>query len=211
MNQLLATLSEVSKALEAKGLEFALTGGLVASLYRDQPRATNDLDICILSGAKAESQKLGERILKDLGFQVGFARRSDLQRKPQMNKKQSPVVMLVGRDQKQEKTGIDFLLETMPWVEEAVARAQEFKIDFGSGPLPTVTIEDFVLSKAFAIQDNPSRYKDLDDLQSIFRNPKSEFDETYLASRFIRYKLGFPRDLEKEAPDFLRVISKKNR
>ena len=46
---LLRRLQEAVRQLEKDQIPFALAGGLVASLYRKEPRATADIDFAILT------------------------------------------------------------------------------------------------------------------------------------------------------------------
>ncbi|HLG20950.1 MAG TPA: nucleotidyl transferase AbiEii/AbiGii toxin family protein [Bdellovibrionota bacterium] len=196
----LALLRAVVPLLRRSGCQYAVAGGLAAALYRREPRLTQDVDVLLLASSIRGTQNEAEKILGKLKFSVGLARASDLNRAPGFHKRQDPVVMLVGRKEGKEKEGgLDVLLPTMPWVVRAIERAQCNLIDFGFGRLPTITPEDLIVAKALALTDNPSRYKDLDDLQSIFE-ANLQLDFPYLVSLFELHRLWLPRALEKVAP-----------
>ncbi len=200
----LERLEEVTKILRKTKGNFAVAGGIVANLFRPEPRLTQDVDLLLIAEQERETEELAVKILKKLGLHVGYARESDLRRAPMMNKKSTPVVMLVGRDKGQEADGgVDILLPRMPWVKSALLRAQHHLVDFGFAKLPTITLEDFIVSKAFALRDNPTRYKDLDDLKSILEGNR-EADIPYLASEFDRFSLSLPKELLHDLPKALR-------
>jgi hypothetical protein len=202
-------LRSASRALRTVNCRYAVAGGIAANLYRSEPRLTQDVDLLLLAEPAEESEEVASQFLRKLGFEVGRARVADLVTAPMMGKKTTPVVLLVGRGKgKKEEGGVDILLPKMAWVPSAVERAQHHQVNFGFGKLPTITIEDFILAKVFAIRDNPSRFKDLDDLQSVF-GLKPELDLVYLAEAFVRFHLTLPRELKRIAPKGLRTAVRK--
>ena len=192
---------EVVSELKSRGCRFAVAGGLAATLYRSEIRATNDADLLIL--APAGSDEVAREILESMGFGVAAAKLHDLRRLPRMNKKSEPPVILVGREsQDSDAPGVDFILPDMPWFTNALENAEKQLVDFGFGPIPTLTVEDLIIAKVSA-----ARPKDIDDLLSIFGH-KNEIDLAYLTGEFSRLGLKLPRDVRAHAPKALRVASR---
>lgn len=193
---------------ELRSLEctFAVGGGFAADLYRKQERGTGDIDFLFI--AEEPIADRGREILQKLGFKVGEARLHNLTRSPQMNKKNQPIYILVGRTDDENEPGVDLLLPSFPWFEKALARAQSNLVDFGFGPTPTMTVEDILLAKMFA-----KRLKDVDDIISIFERQLS-LDLEYLAGEMERLKFVVPDDAIVVTPKALKILTrrrKKNR
>jgi hypothetical protein len=116
--------------------------------------------------------------------------------------------MIVGRRAGEPgQPGLDILLPAIPWVPDAVRRAQNNRIDYGFGATPTITIEDVIVAKLAALRAFPSRWKDLDDLTSIF-STRSELDLVYLTGQMRRFDLVLPEALRGAAPDLLARTSR---
>lgn len=197
---------DVVKLLEDHRVRFALTGGFVASIYRDEPRATHDLDFLLFAEESPEQQ--AHELLKKLKFHPRVVRQADLEGGPMFAIKNqlSPVCIVVGREE--SLIGVDFLLPTLMWVTEAVERAQHNQIDFGFGGVPCVRIEDFIISKLISYNNQKTRFKDLDDLQSVFQK-KQEIDFVYLKTRIAKYNLKIPEVLKDSVPVELRKLIRK--
>jgi hypothetical protein len=198
-------LSEIFKAAseELNNLDcmFAVGGGLAADLYRKETRTTKDADFLFLADGM-EIDK-GRELLEKLNLGVGEVKLHQLTRSPSMNKKSKEVYMLVGRAGEEGMPGVDLLLPPFPWFANAIRRAQSNLMDFGFGPVPTLTAEDIILAKLFA-----NRYKDLDDVQSIFE-AKKPLEIGYLAAEMDRLGFSFPLDLARIAPRELRRFAKR--
>jgi predicted nucleotidyltransferase len=200
----LKALEVAALALKRLDCRFAVAGGLAANFFRSEPRLTQDVDLLLLADSLEASQETAEKLLRNLGYRPGLARAADLKRAPMMGKRTTPVLMVIGRKKGEEREGgVDVLLPRMAWVPTAVERAQHHLIDFGFAKLPTITIEDFILAKAFALRDNPTRYKDMDDLKAVFESGHP-MDLVYLVKAIERYNLGLPGDLRRLAPQALR-------
>ncbi len=185
-------LQKVSKILNSMNLQFALAGGLVASLYRDEARTTEGLDFLLYS--EVDSEEVAKEIILKVGLTPAIARKADLEGGPKwaIKRKNTAAMIVVGRDQKSKTSiGLDFILPAIPWFEQALKRAQLHKVDFGFGPIPCMTKEDILISKAFAVQSNSSRFKDLDDIQSIL-NAGHHLDIAYLKDRVTVLKINKP-------------------
>lgn len=199
---LLKFLERIVKRLRKHDCRFAMAGGIVAAIFRKDLRATEDLDILLF--ANSDSEALAKEIIESFDLTAGVARLADLSRAPMPNKKSSPKVLVVGRKPHDETfPGLDFILPTMPWTQMAIVRAQEHCLDLGFGAVPCLTIEDLIVAKAYALKNDPTRFKDLDDLQSIFLG-ENEMDLSYLAGQMEHLGLALPKALKKQLPKSLR-------
>lgn len=201
----LKLLKLISKQLASYPGHFAIAGGLAASFYRAKPRLTNDVDIALFFKGTKQSKDAAIKMIETIGYDVAFGWISNTK-----NSSKDPVALVIGRANKHElESTIDFLLPTLPWVENAVLRAQDNLIDFGFKKLPTLTPEDLITAKAFALSSNQDRFQDMDDIQSIFA-AKNALDIAYLVSEFQRLKLSLPKQLITKAPEALRRVIKAN-
>ena len=202
-------LEKVVKEFRRRKLEFAIVGGLVASIYRHSARATHDLDFLLFTENAA--QKTAEDILKVFNMQGHPLRKADLEGGPMfaIKKKNTPVYIVAGRSKRKgfEAFGLDILLPEIPWAAEAIGRAQLNQIDFGFGPLPCITIEDFLISKFYAISNQSTRFMDMDDIKSIFES-HSEIDLSYLGGQMKKLNLSVPKALHGFTPKILLNLTK---
>lgn len=176
--------------LTKRKIPFAVAGGFAMGLYRGEPRLTMDVDFAVCTGMN--HHKLAIAVVESLGLKFAVARKADLDGGPAFLIKsgKSKPCIIVGRvADSGSSMGVDLMLPELCWVEEAVARAQDNKVDFGFGPVPTLTREDAILSKLCALQK--LRAKDLDDLQSIFETD-SDVDHAYLSGQIKRYGVFIP-------------------
>ena len=182
---------------------YALCGGLTASLYREKVRTTSDVDIAIVG---PDPLKIAKEILAKLKLKTSLGMIYSGERKIDIT------ALVIGQyDEDDYENTIDIFLPVLPWVEKAVARAQSHKIDFGFAEIPTIPVEDLLLAKAFALEFEPNRYQDLDDISSIFKNKKNEFQLDYLVGEFKNYSLSLPIELDSQLPARLAQICKENR
>lgn len=191
--------------LQKHNVQFALAGGFVASIYRSHPRATQDLDFLIYS--EKSSEKKAREILTELHLEHHELRKAQLEGGPMfaIKNKSTPVCILAGR--KENSIGVDFLLPTLPWADEALERAQYNLVNFGFGNIPCVTVEDLILSKLYSFDNQKTRFMDLDDLQSIFQK-KHEIDFVYLSQRLKFLNLKIPELLKESVSDELKKFIK---
>lgn len=191
-----SSLDKLLTLLEQKSVKFALAGGLVANMYRNEIRFTNDIDVAVLLDTK--NIKIIEEILSAFSLNLGQAREGDLKNVPFRRKRErSDTQIIVGRNSKDKSAiGIDFLLITIPWVEEAVLRANYNIIEYSNFKIPALTLEDMIISKLYAL-NNTTRFKDLDDLEQ-FLTFNTNIDYVYLIGRMIRYQLAIPKDIRKK-------------
>ncbi len=203
---LISFFKKVLEKLKREKVKFALTGGFIASAYRTTKRTTEDLDFLIL--AESNTQEIADKIIKEFGLTPHIIRKSDLERKPGFTKKTTPVYMILGKDKENKKPGLDFILPPMPWFEDAINRAQFNNIDFGIAKVPSLTLEDFIISKIYAVYNDSSRFKDMDDLKSIFE-AKHDIDEAYISGQMQKLKITIHPNLKNFVPKALRLASKK--
>lgn len=81
-------------------------------------------------------------------------------------------------------------------------RAQSHSVDFGFAKIPTMTREDVIIAKAFALAIEPNRFQDLDDLKSMFSTNR-KMDLAYLKGELQRHTLQIPRSIADIAPKSL--------
>lgn len=201
----------VVKTLQANNADYALAGGLVASVYRENERTTNDLDFLIFSGKK--TQRMAFSIIKQFGLEPHVIRKADLEGGPMfaIKRKNTIPYIIAGRAKKGErKIGLDFILPDMPWFEEAIKRAKFNGIDFGFGPVACLTKEDVVIAKLYSLQNDRSRFNDLDDLKSILQ-ANHDIDMPYICGQMQRLKLSVPDSIKDFVPRPILLTSKRVR
>lgn len=194
--------------LEQRGIVFAVAGGLAADLYRDEPRLTMDVDLTISSRPSVE--KAAASVIEELGLRVTVIRQADLDGGPlfAIRRGDTPSCIVVGRGEGEASTpGIDLLLPEIPWVPDAIERAQLNRVDFGFGAVPALTLEDIIIAKLYALRATPPRAKDLDDLQSVFR-AGHDWDRGYVAGQMRRFGITVPRAGAPFLPEEILMISK---
>jgi hypothetical protein len=206
------TLTELLKnvvgELTQRQMPFALAGGLVASLYRQSPRMTNDVDVALF-GPEA-SERTANEIIRSFGMEPHSLRKAQLDGGPlfAIKKKSTPVQIIAGRASDADSKpsiGLDLLLPALPWVEDACAHAQSNRVDFGFGPIPCLTVEDLIVSKLYALKNQSTRFTDLDDLKSIFE-ANHELSLDYLGGRILALKLSLPELILPYAPPRLKKL-----
>ncbi len=190
------TLEKIVCVLENRNINYALAGGLASNIYRKDMRLTQDIDFAVALGINEIN--IGKKALQEINLQVGVVHEGDLLGSPfRRSRKKTKAQILVGRNPKlKNQVGVDLILSTMPWVMEAITRAQKNKIKIFEKSYPALTIEDFVISKLYAL-GHQKRYKDLDDLEQVLGNNQN-FDITYLAGRMDALNLPIPKDLRQK-------------
>jgi predicted nucleotidyltransferase len=207
--QLIDFFKRVVQALEDKNLRFALAGGMIASIYRQNERTTNDLDFLILT--EGETEDSAQTILKEFNLVPHSIRKADLEGGPMfaIKRKNTPVLIIAGRPKEGDnRIGLDFILPSMPWFESALIRAEHNRIDFGFAKVPSLSIEDVIISKFYSLRNDSRRFNDLDDLKSIF-GAHYNLDLAYLCGQMQLLKIRVPEAIEDFAPKVLVMTSKK--
>ena len=192
---------QVRDELEKRNVPYALAGGFVTSVYRKEPRATEDLDFFIL--ANAHEEELATELIEFLGLTPHIVKKADLEGDPlfAIKKKNTPINMVVGRSN--EKPGLDFILSNIKWSTGVMERAQFNKIDFGFGPTPCLTVEDILIAKFYSYKNSKTRFKDLDDIQSIFQ-AAHDLDFNYILGRMSELNLSIPAEVKESTPKELK-------
>lgn len=195
----LKALRRTVAALSELPCRFCLVGGHAASLYRSQERFTKDVDFALVADAKGKSRAIASQAIEKIGMKpvAGFMVLGDTARS------QRALCMVTSEPPASELTGmVDILLPEVPWVLEAVGRAQDNLIDLGFAKVPVITAEDLILAKCYAVRNSPDRFQDLDDLKQLFQDVR-DLDTDYLRRRFVELKLTIPEQIRQFAPDVL--------
>jgi len=212
-NTLLSLALDACQGLRKLNINFALAGGIAADLYRGEPRTTKDIDFLVGVGRKNIS--IAEEFINSLGYSSMIVTEAQLEGNTRFKRqaKRSTPNIVVGRDP-EKPYGVDLLLTTLPWGEDALERAQSNLIEIpGLGPLPCLTVEDMIISKLYALKISSSRrYRksDIPDVVLMIEN-NEDLDITYLSDVLTRLELVLPKGIEGEANYLLARISKKNR
>lgn len=196
----LQALKKTVAALSEMPCRFCLIGGHAASLYRSQERFTKDVDFALVADAKGKSRALASKAIKKIGLKpaAGFMVLGDA------TKSQRALCMVTSEPPASELTGlVDILLPEVPWVLDAVARAQDNLIDLGFAKVPVITAEDLILAKCYAVRNSPDRFQDLDDVKHLFKDVR-DLDTDYLRRKLVELKLTIPEHIKQFAPDVLR-------
>ncbi len=168
---------------------WALCGGVAASIYRKNPRFTNDIDFALIDSEKISAKSLAVTVSEKLGYkaQIGFFE------EPTTNKLVNGLICarLDGNDDL--FVGLDFLLPVQNWIEPAVKLAQNNRIDFGFALLPTITPECLIIAKFNALCANPERFQDLDDLKNIANDIDLNYD--YLKNEIKKLGMEVPPEI----------------
>ena len=195
----LQALKKTVAALSELPCRFCLVGGHAASLYRSQERFTKDVDFALVADAKGKSRAIASQAIEKLGMKpvAGFMVLGDTE------KSQRALCMVTSEPPASELTGlVDILLPEVPWVLDAVGRAQDNLIDLGFAKVPVITPEDLILAKCYAVRNSPDRFQDLDDLKQLFKDVR-DLDTDYLRRRLVELKLTIPDQIKQFVPDVL--------
>ena len=191
--KLLEVIKRINRVLDKEKCHYCLIGGHAASLYRSQERFTKDVDFALLASSLSVSSKIAQKAIARLGIKpiLAFIPRS------KNEKQRKSVCMITSTPANGEIKGIiDILLPDLPWVKSAVERAQYNKIDLGFAKVPVITPEDLIIAKAYALNNAPDRFQDLDDIKEIFENiPDLDFD--YLRETLRELDIAIPSQLKK--------------
>lgn len=195
------------KSLEKQNCEYAVCGGIAALIYRREIRYTGDIDILL----RADRKEIATDLISSLGLKAEMFTLAQLSLSPQINKRSSPLAVIVGRSAADSKAfGLDFLTDAFPWASTALARAKFNILSFVDYQAPFITAEDVILAKIPAVDFSARGSKDWDDILSILGSTRN-LDLSYLASQFEKLKYCLPKHLEAQLPKALAVINKRAR
>ena len=200
----LKALKAAVAEFEKRKLRYCLIGGHAASLYRSNERVTRDVDFAIYTDSPQSSRKEAEGVIRSIGLKptLGFI--------PGMSeqKRTGKICMITSTPKKDEFSGIiDILLPELPWIFDAVRRAQFNRIDLGFAKVPVITPEDLIVAKCYALSSSPDRFQDLDDIKELFANiPKLDLD--YIKTKLETLSLKIPKVLKSSTPTLLKRLCK---
>lgn len=192
----LTTLKKMVQALEESGCPYCLVGGHAASIYRTQERLTRDIDFAVASKTPQAAKLAAEKALSRAGFKpaAGFIPLKDGE------ESRREVCLVTSIPKRNELHGeVDILLPELPWVRDAVERAQSNLIDLGFAKVPVITPEDLIVAKCYALRNNPDRFQDLDDIKGILL-AEVKLDLNYLDAKLSEHTLSIPKQLRRYAP-----------
>ena len=174
-------LKRATELLHQHRGQWALCGGVAASIYRNKPRFTDDIDFALIDSEKYPAETLATEVIKKLGYKeyIGFVP------DPKIDGQQLRGLICARGTNDERFVGFDFLLPVQFWVTEAVTVAQSNLIDFGFAKLPTITPESLILAKLVAATSSPNRYQDLDDIKEIAASVAIDID--YLKAQIAKH------------------------
>ena len=192
--KLFSELQKITKLLNNYPNQWAICGGIAASIYRETARYTDDIDIALINSDNLSAKDLASKIISELGYKEYEGFIPD----PFTPNKQLKA-LLCAKNDNERFTGFDFLLPVQFWIPEAVKLAQENKIDYGFSSLATITPESLIFAKLIALNSNPNRYQDIDDIKAIIKSNKINFD--YIQQQITKSKIDFKPDVLKTIPN----------
>jgi predicted nucleotidyltransferase len=163
-SRLVDALKSASKVLDAQGVAHALLGGMAANLYREEARATQDVDFGI-KASPAETVALVEAFEK-----AGW--------RPQLRAGKAEALRIAHDDLPR----IDLLIAGTPFEENAIDRAATLTIE--EHELAIVTPEDLIVYKLIA-----GRARDYEAVAAIV-NTLQELDSTYVTGWLEQFGLS---------------------
>ena len=182
-------LKRVTHLLQQYPGQWAVCGGVAASIYRTAPRFTNDIDVALVDSQRISAFDLASQVMQALGYQPmrGFI--------PDIRDGERQILGLIaGREGNDPRfVGIDLLLPVQFWIPKAVELAQRNVIDYGFASLPTITPESLLIAKITAVRSSPSRYQDLDDITDILGS--LQIDKGYVVHELCVNNVEIPEAL----------------
>lgn len=182
--RLFSELKRAAQILSRYPSQWAICGGVAASLYRESARFTDDIDFAVVDSEALTALDLARKVIGELGYKEykGFI--------PDENNQQI-FGLLCARDSADDRfVGLDFLLPAQCWVSDAVNYAQANIIDYGFDKLPTITPESLIVSKIIALNSNPERLQDIDDINEIVR--VARLDMKFIQNQLQSYRIKIP-------------------
>lgn len=186
-------LKDTVQSLEKLDCQYCLIGGHAASLYRKTERFTKDVDFAVIAKPASKSREMAEECIKSMGlkFMAGFVPLGKNEKK-----RKSVCFVCSAPDGKELKGIIDILLPELPWVKNAIARAQDNLINLGFANVPVITPEDLIISKCYSYNNSPDRFQDLDDIKEILISGL-EIDLNYIFTTLEKLELKVPKEVKK--------------
>lgn len=165
MTSLTEAIVEIHDVLEAGGVRHALCGGIASNLYRDEVRATMDVDFYVAVGA-AELVAL-TRTFEAAGWRAQPSWRGHEQL----------------RLEREDAPRVDCLIATTDYEREALERAVRASVE--SSSVPVLAPEDLVVFKLVA-----GRARDYEAVAAMINTPTTGLDGEYIAGVMVRLGMG---------------------
>lgn len=159
MSDLYTAADEVQKFLRRKRWKFCIIGGL-AVIRWGEPRATEDVDLCLLTGFGKE-ERIVTALLDEFEERIPDARSFALNNRVVLCKASNGI-------------SVDISLGGVPYEERVVARASKFTFARRIS-LVTASAEDLVVLKAFAGRD-----QDWVDVRGVVERQHNKLDWNYI-------------------------------
>lgn len=163
MNLLFEAALELQQFLQHRKWKFCIIGGLAVVRW-GQPRATQDVDVTLMTGLGSEAQFV-DPLLESFSGRLPDTRQFALENR----------VVLVSAT---NGIPLDITLAAYAYEEQIISRATVFEYVPGV-QLMTVSAEDLIILKAFAGRD-----QDWGDVESIVDRQTDELDWDYIIEEF---------------------------
>ena len=181
MNPLFEAALELQQFLQHRGWKFCIIGGLAVVRW-GQPRATQDVDVTLMTGLGSEAQYV-DPLLESFSGRLPDTRQFALENR----------VLLVSAS---NGIPLDITLAAYAYEEQIISRATAFEYVPGV-PLTTASAEDLIILKAFAARD-----QDWVDIKSILIRQQGKLDKKLILSELT------PLVELKEEPEILDRLKK---
>ncbi len=159
MSRLIDAAREIDRFLRDRGWSYCVVGGIAVPRW-GEPRATRDVDICLLVGLGDERTFI-DALVGEFESRVDAAAEFA---------EQNRVVLIRASN----GISIDVALGWTPFEESMLSRATPYTLEPGT-TLPTATAEDLVVMKAFA-----ARPQDWLDVTGILTRQRGKLDWDYI-------------------------------
>jgi predicted nucleotidyltransferase len=178
MNGLYEAASQIQRFFEEQGWRFCIIGG-IAVIRWGQPRATQDVDVSLLTGLGDEEQYI-DPILQEFASRIPDPNEFAIQSR----------VLLI---EASNGVSIDVALAAFPYEESVIERSSLFRFS-GSLQLQTASAEDLIVLKAIA-----GRHRDWDDIEGIAvrQSGKLDWDQVFARLEELRELVEDPDVLER--------------
>ena len=161
MSRLVEAAREIDHFLRGHGWSYCVIGGIAVPRW-GEPRATKDVDICLLAGLGDERSFI-EALIGEFESRIEDAAEFA---------EQNRVVLIRASN----GVAIDVALGWTPFEESMLSRATPYPLEPGV-TFPTATAEDLVVAKAFA-----ARPQDWLDVTGILIRQRGKLDWDYIRS-----------------------------
>jgi hypothetical protein len=159
MNPVLDAALEIQSFMQEREWEFCVVGGVAVQRW-GQPRATQDVDVSLLTGFGSEERYIAELLAHFDSRRPNAAQFALVAR----------VLVLAASN----GVGVDIALAGIPFEEEAIARSSPFEFEPGAR-LRICSAEDLVVLKAFA-----GRPLDWQDVEGVLCRQFGKLDWAYI-------------------------------